>query len=99
MDFVVRWIINSPGVVETMAVQTAELKKIAQRVLDTLGVIDYRELQITYAQKTEGKWRVSFEYEPYHRRFSTAVIKKVGSFAVDVKSGEVEGMWLDRSWK
>jgi hypothetical protein len=82
-----------------MAVQVRELKGIAQKVLDTLGVIDYRELQLTYVSKTEGKWRVSFEYEPYHRRFSTAVLRKVGSFAVDVKSGEVEGMWLDRSWK
>jgi len=82
-----------------MSVQAEELKRIAQKVLDISGVIDYSELQLTYALKTEGKWKVSFEYEPYHHRFSSGVIRRIGSFAVDVKSEEIEGMWLDRSWK
>jgi hypothetical protein len=82
-----------------MSVQAGELKRIAQKVLDLSGVTDYSELQVTYALKTEGKWKVSFEYEPYHRRFSSSVTRRIGSFAVDEESGEIEGMWLDRSWK
>lgn len=82
-----------------MSVQAEDLIRIAQKVLDILGAIDYSELQLIYALKTEGKWKVSFEYEPYRRVFSSGVIRKIGSFAVDEESGEIEGMWLDRSWK
>ena len=82
-----------------MSVQAEELKGMAQKVLDISGVTDYSELQIIYALKTEGKWKVSFAYEPYHHRFSSGVIRKIGSFAVDEETGEIEGMWLDRSWK
>jgi len=81
-----------------MAVQVGELKRIAQKVLDISNVVDYRELRITYAQKTEGKWKVSFEYE-HSGGFASGGIKKIGSFIADVRSGEIEGMWLDRSWK
>jgi hypothetical protein len=88
----------SPGVVETMSVQAQELKRLAEKVLSDLGVTDYSELQLTYALKTEGKWRVSFDYG-HSGGFASSTIRKIGSFAVDVKSGEVEGMWLDRSWK
>jgi len=82
-----------------MSVQAEDLIRIAQKVLDILGVIDYSELQLIYALKAEGKWKVSFAYEPYHRRFSSGVIRKIGSFAIDAESGEIEGMWLDRAWK
>ena len=82
-----------------MSVQAEDLVRIAQKVLDIVGVIDYSELQLTYALKTEEKWKVSFEYAPYRHRFSSGVIRKIGSFAVDAESGEIEGMWLDRSWK
>ena len=82
-----------------MSVQAEDLIRIAQKVLDIAGVMDYSELQLTYALKTEGKWKVSFAYEPYHRRFSSGVIRKIGSFVVDEESEEIEGMWLDRSWK
>jgi len=79
-----------------MSVQAEDLIRIAQKVLDIVGVIDYSELQIIYALKTTGKWKVSFAYE-YSPSRST--IGKIGSFAVDMESGEIEGMWLDRSWK
>jgi hypothetical protein len=79
-----------------MNVQAEELKTIAKKVLDILGVIDYSELLLTYALKTEGKWKVSFEYE-YSYGHSTS--RKIVSFTVDVKSGDIEGMWLDRSWR
>jgi len=82
-----------------MSVQAEELKRIAQEVLVISGVTDYSELQLIYALKTEGKWKVSFAYEPYHHRFSSGVIRKIGSFAVDDESGDIEGMWLDRAWK
>jgi hypothetical protein len=82
-----------------MSVQAEELKRIAEKVLHILGVTDYSELQLTYALKTEGKWKVTFAYEPYHRAFSSGVIRKIGSFAVDEETGEIEGMWLDRAWK
>ena len=82
-----------------MSIQAGELKTAAEKVLSMLGVIDYSDVQLTYALKADGKWKVTFAYEPYHHRFSPAVIRKVGSFAADVKSGEIEGMWLDRSWK
>ena len=82
-----------------MSIQAGELKTVAEKVLSMLGVIDYSDLQLTYALRDGGKWKVTFAYEPYHHRFSTGVIRKMGSFAADAKSGEVEGMWLDRSWK
>ena len=77
-----------------MSVQAEELKRIAQKVLDMLGVIDYSKLQLIYALKTTGKWKVSFAYEYYR-----SSIRNIGSFVVDAESGEIEGMWLDRSWK
>ncbi|OGN97332.1 MAG: hypothetical protein A2Z77_02655 [Chloroflexi bacterium RBG_13_51_36] len=81
-----------------MSVQAQELKRLAEKVLSDLGVTDYSELQLTYALKVEGKWRVSFDYG--HRGgFASATTRKLGSFAADAKSGEIEGMWLDRSWK
>jgi hypothetical protein len=81
-----------------MAIRAQELEKIAEKVLFTLGVTDYSELKITYALKGEGKWKVSFEYE-HSGGFARAAIRKIGSFAVDAKTGDIEGMWLDRSWK
>ncbi len=81
-----------------MSVQAGELKGIAEKVLHTSGVTDYSELQLTYALRTEGKWKVSFEYG-HSGGFARSAIRKIGSFAVDAKSGEIEGMWLDRSWK
>ena len=82
-----------------MSIEAIELKKIAEKVLDMLGVIDYSELQLTYALRTDGKWKVSFVYEPYHPRFSIGTTRKMSSFAIDEESGEIEGMWLDRAWK
>jgi hypothetical protein len=79
-----------------MSVQAESLKRIAQKVLDISGVTDYYGLHLTYALKTEGKWKVSFAYESSHSR---SAIRKIGSFAVDAESGEIEGMWLDRAWK
>jgi len=79
-----------------MSVQAEDLVRIAQKVLDIVGVIDYTELQLIYALKTTEKWKVSFEYEYSHGR---SAIRKIGSFAVDAESGEIEGMWLDRAWK
>ena len=79
-----------------MSVQAEDLIRIAQKVLDIVGVIEYSELQLIYALNTTGKWKVSFAYEYSHGR---STIGKIGSFAVDAESGEIEGMWLDRSWK
>ena len=81
-----------------MAVRAQELEKIAEKVLHLLGVMDYSDLQLTYAQRAEGKWKVSFEYE-HSGGFARAAIRKIGSFVIDAKSGEIEGMWLDRAWK
>jgi len=81
-----------------MSVQAEELKRIAHKVLDILGVTDYSELQLTYALKTEGKWKVSFDYG-HSGGFASGSSRKIGSFAVDAESEEIEGMWLDRSWK
>jgi hypothetical protein len=77
-----------------MSIQAGDLKRIAERVLDMLGVTDYSKLQVIYALKTEGKWKVSFMYEFYR-----SSIRKICSFVTDVESGEIQGMWLDRSWK
>ena len=77
-----------------MSVQAEDLVRIAQKVLDIVGVIDYSELQLIYALKNAGKWKVSFMYEFYR-----SSIRKIGSFVVDAESEEIEGMWLDRSWK
>jgi hypothetical protein len=48
--------------------------------------------------KAEGKWKVSFEYD-LSAGFAKAAIRKIGSFVVDAKTGDIEGMWLDRAWK
>lgn len=77
-----------------MSVQAEELRRIAEKVLDMLGVMDYSKLQLTYALKTEGKWKISFMYEFYR-----SSIRKICSFVADAENGEIEGMWLDRSWK
>jgi len=79
-----------------MTVRAEDLIGIAERVLRNSGVLDYRDLQVTYAVKSEGKWKVSFEFDCSHSR---SAIKRIGSFAVDAKSEELEGMWLDRSWR
>jgi hypothetical protein len=79
-----------------MSIQAEDLIRIAQKVLDISGVIDYSELQLTYALRTEGKWKVSFEYEYSHNH---SAIRKIGSFMLDVESEEIEGMWFDRVWK
>jgi hypothetical protein len=81
-----------------MSVQVEDLIRIAQKVLDIAGVMDYSKLQLTYALKTTGEWKVSFAYECSHG-FMSSGIRKIGSFAVDEESEEIEGMWLDRSWK
>jgi hypothetical protein len=81
-----------------MAIRAQELEKIAEKVLFSLGVTDYSELKLTYAQKVEGKWKVSFEYD-HSGGFAKAAVRKIGSFAVDAKTGDIEGMWLDRAWK
>lgn len=77
-----------------MSVQPEELINITRRVLSLLGVKSYSELQITYAFKEESSWRVSFSYTP-----SMSFTRKGGSFAVNTQTGEIEGMWLDRTWK
>jgi hypothetical protein len=79
-----------------MSLQAEELKSIAEEVLYILGVLDYSELLLTYALKTNGKWKVSFAYEYSNGRSAN---RRICSFAVDAESGEIEGMWLDRAWK
>ena len=81
-----------------MSVQAEELKRIAEKVLHVVGVMDYSELQLTYALKAEGKWKVSFEYG-HPGGFARGAIRKIGSFAVDAESGGIEGIWLNRLWK
>jgi len=73
-------------------------EKTAEKVLFSLGVEDYSELKLTHAVKAEGKWKVSFEYD-LSAGFAKAAIRKIGSFVVDAKTGDIEGMWLDRAWK
>ena len=81
-----------------MVVRAQELEKMAEKVLFSLGVEDYSELKLTHAVKAEGKWKVSFEYD-LSAGFAKAAIRKIGSFVVDAKTGDIEGMWLDRAWK
>jgi len=80
-----------------MSIQAKELIRIAEKVLGILGVLDYSKLQLTYALKTDGKWKVSFAYD--HPHLIGGGVRKIGSFMVDEKSEEIEGMWLDRAWK
>jgi hypothetical protein len=80
-----------------MSVEPKELAKIAEKVLADMNVPEASKLQLTYALKTEGKWKVSFCYELPH--FVGGGAKKMGSFLVDDELGDIEGMWLDRCWK
>jgi hypothetical protein len=79
-----------------MSVQPKELIIIAERVLAILNVTEATKLQLTYAVRTEGKWKASFAYELPH--FASGGTRKIGSFLVDEESAEIEGMWLDRCW-
>jgi len=81
-----------------MSVQAEDLIRIAQKVLDILGVAEYSDLQLIQAVKDRDKWKASFTYE-YPGSLIRGVIKKTGSYVIDAESGEIEGMWLDRSWK
>lgn len=81
-----------------MSIRAEELKKMAEKVLHILGVTDYSELQVVYALKAEGKWKVSFEYG-HAGGFASSAIRKMASFLVDEECEEIEGMWLDRAWK
>ena len=81
------------GYFKTMSVQPEDLRGKAERVLNLLGVKGYSRLELTYALKTQGSWRVNFSYEP-----SDTFYKKLVSFQVNAVSGEIEGMWLDRVW-
>ena len=74
--------------------QAEELIEIARKVLRLMGVTDYGGLELTYVLKTESAWKVSFTYIP-----SMSFVTKTGSFRVNAESGEIEGMWLDRTWK
>jgi hypothetical protein len=80
-----------------MSVEPKELIAIAEKVLAILNVTEASKLQLTYALKTEAKWKVSFAYELPH--FIGTGAKKIGSFLIDEESGDIEGMWLDRCWK
>lgn len=77
-----------------MSIQPTELRDTARKVLNLLGVSGYTALELTYALKDGDEWKVSFSYTP-----SMSFARKVGSFKVNAESGEIEGMWLDRTWK
>ena len=77
-----------------MSIQPTELREIARKVLNLMGVTRYSDLELTYVLKDEDKWNISFSYSP-----SMSFAKKVGSFKINAESGEIEGMWLDRTWK
>jgi hypothetical protein len=57
-----------------------------------LGVTEF---DITYAELFEDKelWKVNIQYEDETGLFHTEIALKVNS-----KTGEVTGLWKDRSW-
>jgi hypothetical protein len=80
-----------------MSVQPKELMRVAEKVLAIMNVTEASKLQLTYALRTEGKWKVSFAYELPH--FVGSGVKKIGSYMLDEQTEDIEGMWLDRCWK
>lgn len=77
-----------------MSVEANQLLDIARRVLNTMGVYDYTDLRLTYAQKLLDQWKANFSFMR-----PDGIIKSVGCFTVDAETEEITGMWLDREWK
>ena len=77
-----------------MKVESQNLLDIAKNVLVQVGIHEYRDINLTYASKTSNEWRVNFSYFK-----GLDFFQKVSSFAVDAETGEIRGLWLDRTWK
>lgn len=64
---------------------------VAKHLATALGISNF---DITYAELLEekGLWDVNVEYET-ESQFRTII-----ALSVDAKTGEVKGLWKDRSW-
>lgn len=77
-----------------MTIQASQLLDIAKNVLIRMGVHGFRDVELTLAKKERKEWLVNFSYKD-----QLAWYDKHACFAIDVESGEIRGMWLDRVWK
>ena len=77
-----------------MKVESHDLINIAKNVLIQLGVTDSRDVKLTYAFKDGDIWKVNFSYYKQYDFFQS-----LSSFAVDAETGEILGIWVDRTWK
>ena len=77
-----------------MSVQPEELVNIAKRVLKLMGVTGFTEVELTYAMKVDNEWKVNFKYTT-----TFGLYRSTGSFKAGAETGEIKGMWLDRTWK
>lgn len=77
-----------------MTIERNQLLDITKTVLNELGITSPIGIELTYAQKVKGAWRVSFNYTS-----QMSWSKSTGCFAVDAASGEITFSVLDRAWK
>jgi len=79
-----------------MPIQRDQLLGITEKVLATLGVSDYKTVEINYALKTANKWRVGFLFE---RRYDWTAGKRSGIYEINADTAEITFSALDRFWK
>ena len=77
-----------------MTTQASQLLDIAKNVLIKMGVHGFTDVKLTLATKEGNEWLVNFSYKD-----QVAWYDKYACFAIDVESGEIRAMWLDRVWK
>ena len=77
-----------------MTVQGSELLGIARNVLSQMGISAPMDLKITLAEQKLDEWLVNLSY-----RTGVDWYGKHACFKVNIESGEITGMWLDRTWQ
>lgn len=77
-----------------MKVESHNLIDVAKKALIQMGILDYKDVELTYAFKVGNRWRANFSY---YR--GADFYKRVSSFLVDAETGEIIGVWTDRIWR
>ena len=77
-----------------MSIEPEQLVEFSKQVLSLMGVTECYSVNLTYAFKIEGIWKVNFSYQKQYGSYEQS-----GSYAIDAENGEIKGMWLDRVWK
>ena len=77
-----------------MKIEVKDLIKIAKNILTEMGIEDFSNVKLTYANKKGNDWLVSFSFREKGGWYDKPV-----SFAINATTGKTRGIWLDRTWK